>query len=899
MAASSASSSIPQATGMGSLAAQRKDSIARSMSRYRRRGARPASGGFSTRTGGQQSEAVPLVGPSMATVPSPETPRSFVPNEEEARAVYAEAGGGGGASHRLQEATAHGRQAVAVRDAGPIQNHSNQHQNGVMHSRGQPKEHISRSTSTRSRRSSDSRQRPSFTAEDTRRDLSASQADDMLTSCFPTKRDKDVTEKPSQAPADPSTAAMGPGIDAPVSAVNAGERTVLVRFGPAETMISVTPSTTAVDVIYSAAFSFSQKVHPQNALMKECFEPLGLERPIRNYERIRDILNSWDTDSLNSLVLVPAGVDEDSDDLQVRAAPRTRPAEMTVHIYHSQKPGKWDKRFITIRSDGQVIAAKKEGSKDAVNICHLSDFDIYQPTARQLSKRLKPPKKYCYAIKSQQKSSMFLSKENFIHFLCTNDKRLAVAFYKGVQQWRSWYLVNVMGEGRTSPKSSEKIAGIALVNGRSNSLREHQRPQSAGSAGSDGVARPLLDLRDAHIVEARSRSTLAQLKEMSVPQAPMSTKAMHDRAMSLRQHGPPPVSFPSRFVERTNSLTSRPRGSSLASPLNSESEEDSAFAPNGLLGRTYSQRQKAMQDREAGTIGAVKRRSQDLTDGREHSTTATKAGGAAAAAAAQNGHATTTAATTVGASSNADGVGTSGLGRSLSTRSRADSVNGSGLKRGPSVRQQKQMPKPLVDLSPAYREPPQHARKGRGVVIDHVPAGGLVEIANNPAEVAIQVPAATTWRRPRTADDSVQRRATVSRRDRAGSQPNGTGHHHEIQQSQNHRSAPHHNNHHPHHHSRQSDPTQPQLDSGDDSRDPFTGGGLLAQTPLSRGGSRHGRGVMDGSHANGPMLDLRERSQFSPGSLLAKVEKDRPAPGPTIAREKAREIVVGVGEAVN
>lgn len=89
-----------------------------------------------------------------------------------------------------------------------------------------------------------------------------------------------------------------------------------------------------------------------------------------------------------------------NDDLDVKNVSRKQPAETSVYLYHSQKPGHWEKRLVTLRSDGQVVVKKND--KDPVNICHLTDFDIYVPTPRQKSRKIKPPKKVCFAVKSQQ-----------------------------------------------------------------------------------------------------------------------------------------------------------------------------------------------------------------------------------------------------------------------------------------------------------------------------------------------------------------------------------------------------------------------------------------------------------------------------------------------------------------
>jgi hypothetical protein len=59
----------------------------------------------------------------------------------------------------------------------------------------------------------------------------------------------------------------------------------------------------------------------------------------------------------------------------------------------------------------------------------------------------------------------------------------------------------------------------------------------------------------------------------------------------------------------------------------------------------------------------------------------------------------------------------------------------------------------------------------------------------------------------------------------------------------------------------------------DDDSTAFTGGGLLAKAGFSQGHTPVGHGVMDGSKARGPMLDMREETKFASGSLLAGVQR--------------------------
>ncbi|MCJ1416342.1 hypothetical protein MMC32_002677 [Xylographa parallela] len=254
-----------------------------------------------------------------------------------------------------------------------------------------------------------------------------------------------LDQAPSSVPEKRSLQKNLPGFDAPVSAVNAGERSVRIKLNKSSIVVPVTTATTVDDVLHFAAESFSESFDVNSAVILESFKPLGLERPLRRYEHVRDILNSWDHDNQNSLLVVQTYTGLGGKCLDSVSVPARQPEAASVNIYHSQKPGIWDKREITLRADGQIILAKSSG--ETTNICHMSDFDLYNPTYRQV-KKLNPPKKLCFAIKSQQKSAMFLAAANFVHLFSTKDKVIAETWYKAVQNWRSWYLVHVLGNGQ-------------------------------------------------------------------------------------------------------------------------------------------------------------------------------------------------------------------------------------------------------------------------------------------------------------------------------------------------------------------------------------------------------------------------------------------------------------------
>lgn len=574
------------------------------------------------------------------------------------------------------------------------------------------------------------------------------------------------------------TPAPVPSFDAPISAVNAGERRVMVKCQDSVIPITITPSTTPVDVIRFASSKMPRVIDPNSVVLLESFKQVGLERPLRRYEHIRDVLNSWDNDEQNVLILVPSPTGGNDDDLDLRSVSREQPGDTSVYLYHSQMPGKWDKRWITLRSDGQVVLAKNLGGA-ATNICHLSDYDIYTPTPRHMAKKIKPPKKVCFAVKSQQKSSMFMSTANFAHFFSTSDRKLATSWYKAVQEWRSWYLVNVMGEGHTANNIHRRnsIKASAVANGVQHTNSSHQG----------------LPLAPAPTIGAVGPAQINQI-----------------RVKAARARGAPPVSFPKRLTKDalTGEATTRKQGPTLIQSHAEQAQETQPFEPASLLGRTYSQRQKAVQT--------------------------------------QPNHCSIT-------------VDHPNSGNSPATSCNA--VN--ELKRSSS---QRQKPKPLVDLTPKYIEPPQYSRKGRGIIPDQLPPGGLVDIATSP-ETAIPIPPTTSWRRPREGSPATQRTHTLR-----GTRPS-------------HLSNP---------ESPQTSPERAAYNSNGDIP-AFTGAGLLAKTGKSQGGTGTGRGVMSGDRqAKGPMIDVVEPSQFVQGSLLAGMGDAEK--GAVVDREKRRTVDVLVGE---
>ena len=491
-----------------------------------------------------------------------------------------------------------------------------------------------------------------------------------------------------------------PAFDAPVSAVNAGERRVKVAYDQNLLWLPVTPLTTPRDIIGSASAQLAESLDSTRTILFESFKQLGLERQLRSYEHVRDVLNSWDNDTQNTLIVKPSPEAGRNDCLGLHSVSATPPADTSVYIYYSQRPGHWDKRWVTLRSDGQMLVAKREGGENA-SICHLSDFDIYIPTARQSAKRIRPPRKICFAVKSQQKSSMFLSTANFVHFFSMSDEILAATWYRAVQEWRSWYLINVMGEGEGGPQPSETVStkmDIQKVDKiRSTKLDIRERPPEPSSQGATKRTPTFARNDTKHLAPFRKPDYRHDVSENPLHGMPI-------RGRSNCQSLPP-----KKFTEdAADSGASRDHGPPFKQVIRSEDPEP--FAATGLLGRTYTQRQRDHRQRE---------KAQDA--GSDQPVATPKS------------------------------VPVSHVNRTLS---------------------QHLKPKPLIDLTPQYQEPPQHAKRGRGVILQQIPAGGLVEVANTP-EAAIAIPPSTTWRRPLSSggDEPGIGRARTLQQDHSNGRP--------------------------------------------------------------------------------------------------------------------------------
>ncbi|KXJ93261.1 hypothetical protein Micbo1qcDRAFT_161235 [Microdochium bolleyi] len=369
-----------------------------------------------------------------------------------------------------------------------------------------------------------------------------------------------------------------PQTDAPASAINTADQIVAVRCRGNRFLLDVDADTTIVEIISKCARLVNDReINESSCVVLESYETLGLERRVRSFEAIRDIVNSWDLDSENCLVvrLREAGDSCNEPDSTTTSKSADPPKGCQVYMYHSNRPGKWNKRHITLLDNGQIISSKKQdahaGDKDSINLCRLSDYDIYQPMESEKRRHLKPPKRHCFAIRSQQKTTVFLNTDNYVQYFSVEDPELASLFQRKVDAWRSWCLL----DRRPEPRKQSVASPPRTFNAKDE------------TKSSPGVVGRHTSRRSVNLSDHRPRRSVDESPHATGDFKPLLDLSFSDKRLSLfgaNQGGSP----------RNSKELARPnRDSLIGRGLVDTIKVEDGFTGNGLLGNSYEERREA------------------------------------------------------------------------------------------------------------------------------------------------------------------------------------------------------------------------------------------------------------------------------------------------------------------
>ncbi|KAI9193381.1 uncharacterized protein BJ171DRAFT_587490 [Polychytrium aggregatum] len=186
---------------------------------------------------------------------------------------------------------------------------------------------------------------------------------------------------------------------------------VYIQDASTFTMMVLTPQMNSVQVTSDLVVRSNLDPLLGWTLFEICND-FGVERPLRDWEIVSDVVSSWDSsNSVNAIVLKVYGLRDTL--LPESIIGRYPKVQGWVHL--EIKPGKWQRRFLSLK-DGGVSYFKDGESGSQVFLCSLGAFDVYT----LCKKRNRAPTNFCFALKSTSSISFFENKDDYIKFVCVD-----------------------------------------------------------------------------------------------------------------------------------------------------------------------------------------------------------------------------------------------------------------------------------------------------------------------------------------------------------------------------------------------------------------------------------------------------------------------------------------------
>lgn len=265
----------------------------------------------------------------------------------------------------------------------------------------------------------------------------------------------------------------------------------------------------------------------------DCSSHLSIERPLREYEIITDVVNVRAHPKTDFFLIKRT---ELSPYLSLRSVPVSSPA-LAGYVYVQDRKKKWNKRWLELR-DHSLYHAKNEKGKDEMPICQISTFDIYLVDGSAF----KMPKANGFALRSQDPITMFEKPDqDYIHYFCLTDPAAHRDWVRAILNARTYMLRQekaVLFQMDSPANTQEASAtGTAASNGglsrKSTSRRPNGRTAAAtemgkSSGGGPSPPTPLVD----------SNAFAGPFAKGSL----LADKAINDAKEALRGHvaAPPP-----------------------------------------------------------------------------------------------------------------------------------------------------------------------------------------------------------------------------------------------------------------------------------------------------------------------------------------------------------------------
>ncbi|KAL0088976.1 hypothetical protein J3Q64DRAFT_1732592 [Phycomyces blakesleeanus] len=141
----------------------------------------------------------------------------------------------------------------------------------------------------------------------------------------------------------------------------------------------------------------------------------GVERPLREWELVLEVVECWGPDANNALLVKKYAY---HNSLTAESLLQKRHPPMHGYVSIEYKKGKWQKRFCYIKDNAIHHAKDTKGNGSAI-LCYLATFDVYTLLPQQSRSA---PSGYVFALRAQDKDSIFEREEDYMRLLAVEDQ---------------------------------------------------------------------------------------------------------------------------------------------------------------------------------------------------------------------------------------------------------------------------------------------------------------------------------------------------------------------------------------------------------------------------------------------------------------------------------------------
>lgn len=177
--------------------------------------------------------------------------------------------------------------------------------------------------------------------------------------------------------------------------------------------IKITSAMTCDKIIACILKAFQIAPDPSLTLFEVC-EDIELERPIRDWEFVSDLVDSWDKLAVRNHMAIRSYSYRDTVSPIVIVG---KYPSMHGYMHYEYKPGRWQKRYFLLKGDSLYHYNSKENLQHETLFCSLNNIDVYS----NLGKKRKMATDYFFALRFQNSINIYETKSDYIKYLCVDE----------------------------------------------------------------------------------------------------------------------------------------------------------------------------------------------------------------------------------------------------------------------------------------------------------------------------------------------------------------------------------------------------------------------------------------------------------------------------------------------